>query len=137
MISVEKTNRVSADILCDLTPHSRGEYMRARQDELEKSASAIYVIRDDNIPLVCVGVQHHGLLAYSDLWFLVCLGFSKQYALRARQFVRQILLPQSLGYYTFIETGYVAGERFAAFIGFQKTKTQMGNFSLYEVSLNG
>lgn len=89
---------------------------------VQNASEGIWVVSAD-VPLLVVGVIRNTFLSKPRLWFLLCHGFAERrvnYHLRALKMGLQELDAVYPNLETFVEEGWVTGERFARFCGFRK-----------------
>lgn len=95
---------------------------KAKLAEIERSAEGIWVVSEDETPLVVVGVSRQGLLQPPRLWFLLCenfLGpciFMHLRGLRRALSYLDSLYPRIV---TYVEKDWERGMKFAKFCGFK------------------
>lgn len=116
------------DFIPDLsyTDYSRKELLTvgAVVREIEKASTDIWVVLNDNIPLLVGGIIPQSLVCTPRLWFLLCKEFTTgnvNWNLRALKQLMKVLDEKHGRVETLVEDGWEQGRKFATFCGFRLT----------------
>ena len=96
--------------------------------EIERDAQGIWIISEEDTPLMVVGVTKSSLLQPPRLWFLLCENFLGPCVVMYLRGLRNALIhldrlfPKIV---TYVEKDWAKGQKFAKFCGFKPTKTEL------------
>lgn len=92
-----------------------------------KSSQDIYVVKDGDVPLFCLGILKSTLISKPYIWIIPCKALSSKY-LRELKRVFETLAPENLWAIFLPSPKTIA---FAKFFGFHTTR-QIGDFLIME-----
>lgn len=120
MIRSEPITEIPAEIMRVLTPYSQASFHAVDSKVLLTQTGMTMAIYDDDVPLMVVGLTRKSLFS-TELWLLVCNGFSMRYAKETRRVVRE--MTEEFGnLQALVELGWKTGELFARLMGFTPTE---------------
>lgn len=96
--------------------------------DVEKAAQGIWIVSEEDVPLMVVGVTKSSLLHPPRLWFLLCENFLGPCVVMYLRGLRNALtyldslFPKIV---TYVEKDWEKGQKFAKFCGFKPTGTEL------------
>lgn len=91
---------------------------------IEAASTDIWVVLNDNVPLLVGGIIPQSLICHPRLWFLLCKGFASDnviWKLRALKNLMQVLDEKHGRTETLVEDNWEQGLKFATFLGYRLT----------------
>ncbi len=129
MIRSEAVGEVPLVVVETLRPFSRVEYDVATSLQF---TGLMWVIYEDDVPLMFLHVDKLGLLGYGELQVLICEGFRPRHFRGARQYARA-LAEKFHGLVTTVRCDFEVGKKFAEFLGFRATGLTSVGFTVFEM----
>lgn len=126
MIRIEKIAFIPK---LEYTKYSMMELALAKDhlEYIQKNSRGMWVILNDETPLLVAGVMGSGLLNPPRLWFLLCDNFRDRVVLHLRG-MKEVLKYLDDVYprvETLVEKDWAPGLKFAKFCGFHQTKAEI------------
>lgn len=92
---------------------------------IEKTAEALFLVAEDDVPLLAVGIIRPSLLTRPFVWVLLHENLEKGSVAKHLRSLHSAAIELSMRYgkvTTSVETRWKAGRRFARFFGFKETE---------------